>query len=150
ATRAIDVARRTDEPFAEANARINLFTARGDTGALPNSSEVSAAIEQALAVGAHDEASRAVLNHVWSLAALGPLDDADRFVEAALDRVSAGLTAGRLDLYLKASLALLVHIPAGRWTEADPVLAMAEPGTATTRQVWLAVTTGQALRTGRL
>jgi hypothetical protein len=150
ATRAIDVARRTGEHAAEANARINLFTARTDNGALPSDSEVAEIVDQALASGAQDEAVRAVVNHLWSAAALGPLDPAQRFLDGIVDRVTAGLSAEGYEQYLRLSLALLVHIPAGRWADADAAVAETEPFTATNRLVWLAVVTGQALRTGRL
>jgi hypothetical protein len=43
-----------------------------------------------------------------------------------------------------------VHVPAGRWEEADTVLEHGEPAVATNRLVWLWLLTGQALRRGDL
>ena len=148
--RAVEVARRTGEVAAEANGRINLFTARTATGVLPTTSEVSEIIDQAVASGAHDESVRAVVNYLWSAATLGPLDPAEQFVRDMSIRLTAGLMAEAYDRYLQLSLAVLVYVPAGRWAEADEVLAGGEAATATNRLVWLTLVAGQALRQGDL
>ena len=79
--RAIEVARRTGEPAAEANARINLLTAHARTGDVAQPAEWSAVIDHALVAGAHDESVRAIVNYLWTAATIGRLDEAERFVE---------------------------------------------------------------------
>jgi class 3 adenylate cyclase/tetratricopeptide (TPR) repeat protein len=149
-TRAIEVAVRTGESAAEANARNNLFTARSSRGIVPSVDDVSKVIEIALAAGAHDEAVRGVVNYLWSAALLGPLDPVERLVtELAATHLERGLTAEAYDEYLQLSLAGLIYLPSGRWLEADAAVAR-ESHVATNRLVWLWVVSGLALRRGDL
>lgn len=150
ASHAIEVAVRTGEPAAEANARINLFTAEAAYGVLPPMEQVAEIIELALAAGAHDEAVRTVVNYLWSAALLGPVEPAEHMVKETAARLERGLTAESYGQYLQLSLATLVYVPAGRWAEADAVLAAGEASVATNRLVWLWLVAGQALRHGDL
>ena len=150
ATRAMDVAVRTGESAAEANARINLFTARAALGVVPTADELSTVIDLALGVGAHDEAVRAVVNYLWSAALLGPLEPVERLVtQMATAHLERGLNAEAYGEYLQVSLAALIYVPSGRWAEADAVVAQ-ESEVATNRLVWLWVVAGLALRRGDL
>jgi class 3 adenylate cyclase/tetratricopeptide (TPR) repeat protein len=150
AARAIEVARRTDEKAAEANARINLFTADVVHGAVPTTDEVTRIIDLALAGGAHDEAIRAVVNYLWAAALLDPLEPVEEFVRKTTDeRLERGLAVEVYDDYLKLSMAALVYVPAGRWAEVDAAVAR-EATFATVRLVWLWIVAGQALRRGDL
>jgi hypothetical protein len=145
------VAQRTGERAAEANARTNLLTVRGSQGIAPTNGDLSETIALATAAGAHDEAARAVINYLWSAALLGPLDPAEEVVKHAVQHLGVGLTAEAYEPYLRLSLATLVYVPAGRWREADDVLAASEiTVTVADRLVWLWLVTGQALRRGEL
>jgi class 3 adenylate cyclase len=151
ATRAIEVAKRTGEQGAEANARTNLLTVRGAQGIAPEESDLADTIELARAAGAHDEAARAVVNYLWSAALLGPLEPAEEVVRNAIRNLDVGLAAEAYESYLQLSLAALVYVPAGRWKEADEVLAAGEvTESASGRLVWLWLVSGQALRRGDL
>ena len=151
AERAIEVARRTNEPAAEANARINLFTSRAASGDPVREAELSAVVELAERAGAPDEALRAVVNYLWSAAlhekALEPVEQT---VVEHSGRLEHGLLAEVFGRYLKLSLASLVYLPAGRWEEVDEVVDEQEDTAATTRLVWLGLVAGMALRRGRL
>jgi len=150
AERAIDVARRTGELTAEANARTNLFTARSARGVIPTTDEMSAIVELAVAAGAHDEAARAVVNYLWSAALLGPLEPAELAAKEAHGQLGPGFAVEAYDQYFQLSLATLVYVPAGRWAEADAVVESGEAFVATNRLVWLWLVTGLALRRGEL
>ena len=82
---------------------------------------------RALAAGAHDESVRAVINYLWSAGTLGGLDPVEQFVNGAVGRLAAGLTAEAYDRYLHLSLASLIYVPAGRWAKADAVIPEAGP-----------------------
>ncbi len=151
ASRAIEVARSAGEKTAEANARTNLFTVRSSAGEVPTTAEMQAIIDLALESGAPDEAVRAVVNFLWSAALLGPPEEAETIVIDALSRLEPGLAAENFARYLDLSLAALVFVPMGRWSEADDVTAVEEPASApTNRLVWLWVVCGLALRRGDL
>lgn len=150
ATRGVEVAVRTGEPAAEANTRINLFTARSSLGDVPQVEEIRKVIDLALAAGAHDEAVRAVVNYLWSAALLCPLEPVEQLVEQmTATHLERGLNAEAYDEYLRLSLAALIYVPAGRWAQADAAAAN-ESLVATNRLVWLWVVTGLALRRGNL
>ncbi len=151
AARAIDVARRTGEKTAEANARTNLFTAQSAAGVVPPTAEMQAIVELALESGAPDEAVRAVVNFLWSAAIVGAPEPAEAIVNDTLGRLGSGLASENYARYLALSLAVLVFVPTGRWAEADAVAAIEEPvGVATNRLVWLWLVSGLALRRGDL
>lgn len=151
ASRAIEVARRTGELTAEANARTNLFTARSASGVMPSTGELGEIIDVALAAGAHAEAARAVVNYLWSAALLGALEPVERLVENAISRLGLGFAAEGYEQYVHLSLAALVYVPAGRWREADDVLEIGEIArSVSVRLVWLWLVTGLALRRGEL
>ncbi len=147
--RAIEVAQRTHEPAAEANARINLFTTTAWSG-VPSSKEIAEIIDLAVRAGALDEAVRAVVNYLWSAALAGPIGPAEEVVNRHAPEIERGLTSEGYRNYLHLSLAALVYVPAGRWGEADAALEQGEPAVATNRLVWLWLLTGQALRRGNL
>jgi class 3 adenylate cyclase/tetratricopeptide (TPR) repeat protein len=151
AEHALEVARRVGEPEAEANARINLFTARSSRGEMPDASEVRAIIDIAVAAGAHDEGARAVINHLWSASLLGDLRPVESFVDEWAPRLTAGFAAESFGQYLTLSRAALIYVPAGRWGEADAVLeGVGALGSMSSRLVWLWLFTGLALRRGDL
>jgi tetratricopeptide (TPR) repeat protein len=152
AARAIEVAQRTGERAAEANARTNMLTVLGARrGMVPTKGELSEVIALALEAGAHDEAARAVVNYLWSAALIGPVGPAEIVVRDAVRNLGVGLAVEAYEQYLQLSLGALVYVPAGRWREADAVLAAGEVTmSASGRLVWLWLGTGLALRRGDL
>jgi tetratricopeptide (TPR) repeat protein len=152
ASRGITVARRTGEVTAEVNARINLWTVEAnELGTVPSTEDISSIVELAFSAGAHDEATRSVVNYLWSATLLGEsIVSVERFVtEMTAGHLDRGTYAEAFGQYLPLSLATLIYVPAGRWVEADAV-ASREVFFATSRLVWLWLATGQALRRGRL
>jgi tetratricopeptide (TPR) repeat protein len=127
---AIAVAKRVADPFAEVNARINLFTVRASNlGEPPDSGEVLAIVEQAAAAGALEEAARAVVNWIWSALGFLPVDEIEATALAGLD--------GRppppsIAAYVQLSVIAQLLVPAGRWGEADVALRGVDPEQMTT------------------
>jgi class 3 adenylate cyclase len=115
---AIEVAERTGDAFAAVNARINLFTTEGNLGVAPDPVEVLSVAEDAYAIGAHEEAARAVVNFLWSAAGFLPLDDVEAAARTALD---GRVVPPSIGIYVELSFAK-GYIPAGRWAEADALL----------------------------
>jgi class 3 adenylate cyclase/tetratricopeptide (TPR) repeat protein len=150
AVRAVEVAQRTGERAAEANARINLVVANSYDGTVLAPSEALEIVDFALSAGAHEESVRAVVNYLWTAATHERLVPAEVFVREIAPRLSAGFAAEGYEEYLNLSLALLVYLPMGRWAEVDAEVAKREVTTATNRLVWLSLLTGQALRRGQL
>ena len=152
-TRAIEVARRTGERAAEANARTNMLTVLSGRGVAPTAADLAETISLALEAGAQDEAARAVVNYLWAAALLGSVEEAETVVQNAVQDIGIAFTAEAYGPYLQLSLATLVYVPAGRWAEADSVLAVEKAGatvSASGRLVWLWLVTGLALRRGDL
>jgi class 3 adenylate cyclase/tetratricopeptide (TPR) repeat protein len=148
AREAIAVAKRTGDSFAEVNGRINLFTALANSfGEAVDPDEALTIAERASAVGAHEEAARAVINFVWSSLGFLPLDRIETTALAGLDDhpPPPGIAG-----YVALTLAAKVLIPAGRWAEADAVIAPLEASTltATTKLVLLPMRGTLAYRRG--
>jgi hypothetical protein len=150
AEEAIAVAKRVGDPFAEVNARINLFTVRASNRAEPpDPGEVLAIVEQAAAAGAVEEAARAVVNWIWSALGFVPVDEIETIALAGLDgRPPPPSVAGYVELSVIAKLL----VPAGRWAEADVGLRGLDPEqmAATTKLLFLPTQGSLALRRGDL
>jgi tetratricopeptide (TPR) repeat protein len=144
----IAVADRVGDVFAGVNARINLFTARATEGEGPDPDEILAIVEAAASVGALEEAYRAIVNFVWSGGGYLPVD--------RIESVAAFAREGRLPpppiiaAYLQLSIAGMLLVPAGRWPEADAILASIDAPSlsATSRLLWYPTVGGLALRRG--
>ena len=146
---AIAVADRVGDIPAAVNARINLFTTRAAEGIGPDAGEVLEIVDAAASVGAHEEAYRAIVNFVWS---------ADGFLP--VEQIEAVATAGRegrlppppiIAAYLELSMAGLLFVPAGRWSEAETILARIDgPVSTTSNLLWRTIVGGIALRRGDL
>ena len=149
AIEAIEAARAANEPAAEANARINLFTARGNEGVCPTPAEVSEIVALALDAGVSEEAYRAVVNYLWTANAYMPVADLER----AFDELSLPLQnvvpLEAFGSYLELSRAAILHLPSGRWDEVEPIIAAHTSEKWTSgRIVWCDLTAGLALRRG--
>ncbi len=145
---AIAVADRVGDLFANVNARINLFTARASEGTGPDADEVLEIIEAAASVGAHEEVYRGIVNFAWSSPGFFPVERIESVI--ASGRVGRPSAPPIIDAYLELSIAFMLFIPAGRWAEADAILADIDgPALSTTSAlVWLAAVGGLALRRG--
>jgi hypothetical protein len=122
ATEAIDVSRLAGDPAAEANARINLVTARANEGTPPGAAEVGEIVELALRAGVTEEAYRAVVNFLWSAQPFLSVDALKRaFAElhARLEQVPPLELFGS---YLDLSCASILHVPTGRWAVVEEVV----------------------------
>jgi hypothetical protein len=147
---AIAVAQRVEDVFAEVNARTNLFAARAVEGSGPDPSTLLEIVEAAAAVGAHEEVYRAVVNFVWSAVGFISVD--------RIEAVVASARAGRVPAppsiaaYLELSIAGMLLVPAGRWAEADAILAVADQAalSSASELLWRTTTGGLALRRGDL
>ncbi len=115
---AIEVAKRTGDAFAAVNGRINLFTSEGFLGQAPDPAEVLEIVEDAYAIGAHEEAARAVVNFLWAAGGFIPLEDFEATARAGLE---GRLIPPSLGVYVELSF-VKGYIPAGRWAEADALL----------------------------
>jgi tetratricopeptide (TPR) repeat protein len=147
---AIAVADRVGDVPAAVNARINLFTSRAAEGIGPDAEEILGIVDAAASVGAHEEAYRAIVNFVWS---------ADGYLP--VEQIESVATAGRkgrlppppiIAAYLELSIAGLLFVPAGRWAEAEAVLARVDGHvlSMTSNMLWRTIVGGIALRRGDL
>jgi tetratricopeptide (TPR) repeat protein len=145
---AVAVAKRVGDPFAEVNARINLFTVRASNlGEPPESGEVLEIVEQAASAGALEEAARAVVNWIWSALGFVPVGEIETTALAGLD--------GRppppsIAAYVQLSIIAKLLVPSGRWSEADVGLWGMDPEqmTATAKLVLLPTQGSLAFRRG--
>ena len=132
----IEVADRVGEVAASVNGRINLFTSLAQVGVGPDVEDVLEIVERAAAVGAHEDAYRAIVNFVWS--ANGYLPVADIEAVAAAGREGKLPPPPIIAAYLELSIVALLLVPAGRWAEADAILARIDGLTlsATSSLLW--------------
>jgi hypothetical protein len=152
AERAVDVARRVHDPFAEVNARINLFTQSVNEGIAPSPEELASIVDSAVEAGEYEEAYRAVVNFVWSVGGFLAIDETERWVATLRERLADVPAPPSIGPYLDVSIVMLLLVPAGRWAEADAELERlrdAHPG-VTLRLVYLSLEAGLALRRGRV
>jgi hypothetical protein len=126
---AIDVARRVGDSFAEVNGRTNLFTVlSSNLGEPPEPADVLDIVAKATAVGALEEATRAVVNFIWSGLGFLPAEQIEATALAGLDGRPAPPS---IAAYVELSLIAKILVPAGRWTEADARLAALDPAQMT-------------------
>jgi class 3 adenylate cyclase/tetratricopeptide (TPR) repeat protein len=151
AEEAVSVARRVGDRFAEANALINLATARSFRSGVPDAGMFAEATRIAIDAGAYDEAYRAAVNQVWGSALSAPLS---RIEEVAAE--AGGLpkiVESAFSDYLELSVHRFVHLPAGRWEEMVPHLTpeweqRARSGGAGSGMIWLELSARVALARG--
>jgi tetratricopeptide (TPR) repeat protein len=151
AEEAIAVARAAGDRAAEANARINRLTARANAGAAPDPEEVRAVVDLALSAGVSEEAYRAVVNFLWSAQGMVPIPELDRLVADLREPLQHVRPLELFGSYLDLSYATILHVPAGRWADADRIVAEHPSHQWTTaRIVWCDVAGGLAFRRGDL
>jgi tetratricopeptide (TPR) repeat protein len=150
AEKAIAVARRVDDSFADVNARINIFTQRSTEGVPPDPDEVVAIIDAAVEAGEYEEGYRAIVNFIWSIAGFLSIERTEEVVAQAQARLADVPAPRSIGPYLEISIAWALLVPTGRWAEADDLverLRDAEHG-ATMMLVALGVEGGLAMRRG--
>jgi class 3 adenylate cyclase/tetratricopeptide (TPR) repeat protein len=150
AERAIAVARRVDDSFADVNARINIFTQRSTEGLPPDPDEVVAIIDSAVEAGEYEEGYRAIVNFIWSGAGFLSVERTEEVVAQTRARLADVPAPRSIGPYLDISFAWALLVPAGRWAEADDLVERLrdfEHG-ATTLLVVLGVEGGLAMRRG--
>jgi hypothetical protein len=159
ADQAAAMARRVGDGVAEANARINAFTARAAAGTAPDADEVREIVGVALDAAAYEEAFRAIINLLWSGVGFHPLAELERHVldgfELIEQRVGRMIRDGELHApesfgpYVELSLAKLLYVPSGDWKRLEAVdLTEGTSVNAGTRIVRLELAAGMALRRG--
>jgi class 3 adenylate cyclase/tetratricopeptide (TPR) repeat protein len=151
AQEAIEVARRTGDRFAEANAMINLSSAqmfRGDAAPAVIQGFLDAA-RIAMECGADEEAIRARINYLWTAAPLIPIPDVIEGLERSMVVHDAVGVSG-YQLYYDLSHRLFVDLPSGRWGEIDAGLDReAAARQSTTLMIWLQLRATVALARGQ-
>jgi class 3 adenylate cyclase len=150
---AIAVARRVGDAFAELNAEINVLTARAaQRGEPPDPDQVLAIVEAARRLGSSEELYRVIVNFVWSATGYLTLPEIESTLAEARARAGSVRPSRVIGTYLEVSIAGMLLVPAGRWSEADAILASFEspPVDATVKLVWLGLVAGLALRRGDL
>jgi class 3 adenylate cyclase/tetratricopeptide (TPR) repeat protein len=147
---AIAVARRVGDPFAELNARINIFTQEGTRGIAPDPDDIGSIVEAAVEAGEHEEGYRAIVNFIWSASGYLTVDRIERVVSEARGRLADVPAPRSIGPYLEVSAALCLLVPSARWKEADAVLAQFgdREQEVTMRLVLLVVAGGLAFRRG--
>ena len=151
AERAVEIARRVGDPFAEVNASINIFTQRVNEGVTPDPEELASIVDSAVEAGEYEEAYRAIVNFVWSVGGFLPLAETERWIAILRERVHDVPAPLSIGPYLDVSIVMLLLVPAARWAEADAEierLRQVHPGVL--RLVHLTLEAGLALRRGDL
>ena len=151
AEQAIDVAHRVGDPFAEVNARINIFTQRSTAGIAPDPDEVLSIIDAAVEAGEYEEGYRAIVNLIWSTTGYLHVERIEQVVAEARARLADVPAPRSIGPYLDISVVMGLLVPTARWDEADAQLDRLrgnDPGT-TMLLVFLGVEGGLAARRGR-
>jgi class 3 adenylate cyclase/tetratricopeptide (TPR) repeat protein len=149
---ALAMAERVGDAFATVNARINLKTAESMYGRPPDQAETLQLVDDARAIGAVEEAYRAVINFTWNASGLLIVDEAVRAFESAEERLEGLPSPSSIGPYMQLSLAVMQLLPAGRWEDIDRVIAQIDRRgmNAVSSLVWLGLTAQLALRRGDL
>jgi hypothetical protein len=133
------------------NARINIFTQLSTSGVRPDPDDVVSIVEAAAEAGVYEEAYRAIVNFIWSASGYVPLESTELVVAEARGRLGDVPPPKAIGPYLEASIAMLMLVPSGRWTEADAALAqLGAADVSVTRLLFLTVAGGLALRRGEV
>ena len=152
AQEALAVAEQVGDTFAAVNSRINIASALAMTGTAPTPVEVLRIIDDAIAIGAAEEAYRALAGFLWSSAGYIPVDEVVRLHAEASEKLKDLPRPPAIGLYVELSLAMMQLLPAGRWDEVDQILASVAHSRVlpTARLVWLGLTAQLAVRRGDL
>ena len=150
---ALAVAERVGDAFGAVNSRINIASALAMTGDMaPDAAQVLGIVDDAIAIGAAEEAYRGLANFLWNAVGYLPVDEVVRVHAEASERLEDVPRPPAIGLYVELSLAMMQLLPAGRWDEADEVLASIDSSRRlpTAHLVWLGLTAQLATRRGDL
>ena len=111
AERAIDVARRVGDPFAEVNARINIFTQRSAAGVAPDPDDVLSIIDSAVEAGEYEEGYRAIVNLIWSSTGYLHVERIEELVAEARARLADVPAPRSIGPYLDVSVVMALLVP---------------------------------------
>ena len=152
AEEALVVADEVGDAFAAVNSRINLETITAMNGTPPDPAHILGHVDDAIEIGAAEEAYRALANLLWNTPGYVPVDEVLGVTEAALARLEHLPRPMAIGLYVELSVAMMQLLPAGRWDEIDRVLATIDERqlVAVARLVWLGLTAHLAVRRGEL
>jgi hypothetical protein len=153
AREALAVAEQVGDTYAAVNSRINIesiLTMRA--AAAPDVVEVLRIVDDAIAIGAAEEAYRAIANFLWNSPGFVPVDEVMGIATTAAEKLAGLPRPPAIGLYVELSLAMMQLLPAGRWDEVDRLLASVDSAQIlpTARLVWLGLTAQLALRRGDL
>jgi len=151
---ALAVAERVGDAFGAVNSRINIASAHAMTGSCtaPDPEEILEIVDDAISIGAAEEAYRALANFLWNAAGHIPVDDVVRIHEEVAGKLAYLPRPPAIGPYVELSLAMMQLLPAGRWDEADEIAASLSNSRTlpTARLVWLGLTAQLATRRGDL
>jgi class 3 adenylate cyclase/tetratricopeptide (TPR) repeat protein len=153
AREALAVAEQVGDTYAAVNSRINIesiLTMRA--AAPPDVVEVLRIVDDAIAIGAAEEAYRAIANFMWNSPGFVPVDEVVGISTTAAEKLAGLPRPPAIGLYVELSLAMMQLLPAGRWDEVDRLLASVDSARIlpTARLVWLGLTAQLAVRRGDL
>ena len=148
---AVEIAERVGDEYSVINSRINLMTVEASQyGQGPDPDEVTSISQRAAAIGAHEEATRVLVNFTWSATGYFPVGQIESVVRTAMEKV---FVPESIADYLDLSIGWMLHLPAGRWDELeDPLerLGRKPPGGATTLLLLRPLNGSLAWRRGEL
>ena len=151
AEKAIAVAERVGDRFADVNARINIFTQRSTEGGAPDPDELLSIIDAAVEAGEYEEGYRRDRElHLVGRRASSRSSERLKSVSRARERLADVPPPRSIGPYLDVSIVWALLVPTGRWDEADVEMARlrdSEQGTAMLL-VFLGAEGGLAMRRG--
>ena len=151
ARESVEIARRVGDEYAFLNSWINLMTVEASQhGKPPDPDEVTSVSRRAAAIGAHEEATRVLVNFTWSGTGYFPANQIESVVRDALEDV---FVPESIADYLDLSLGWMLHLPAGRWDYIEGLLerlGQKPPGGATSLLLLRPLLGTMAWRRGKL
>jgi class 3 adenylate cyclase/tetratricopeptide (TPR) repeat protein len=153
AEEALAVAERVGDAFGAVNSRINISSALAMTrNTAPDPDDVLRIVDDAIAIGAAEEAYRALANFLWNATGYLHVDEIVRVYEQASEKLADLPRPAAIGLYVELSLAAMQLLPAGRWDEVDETLAAmaVSQRLPITQLVWFGLTAQLATRRGDL
>ena len=153
AREALAVAEKVGDALAAVNSRTNIQSVLAmREGQAPDPVEVLGIIDDAIAIGAVEEAYRAIANFLWNTPGYAAVDDVVGTATTAFEKLTGLPRPGAIGRYTELSLAMVQLLPAGRWEDVDRILAGVDSTQllATARLVWLGLTAHLAVRRGDL
>jgi class 3 adenylate cyclase/tetratricopeptide (TPR) repeat protein len=151
AREAVEIAERVGDEYSIINSWINLMTVEASQhGKGPDPDEVRSISQRAAAIGAHEEATRVLVNFTWSATGYLPISQIESVVRTAMKKV---FVPESIADYLDLSIGWMLQLPAGRWDELDDPLerlGRKPPGGATSLLILRPLSGSLAWRRGEL